>query len=103
MAINKESITGYLTMSPEVARFENHLATQAGSLYYAPDVGFDRRFFFTSEIAFSAGSFNLWVMNQAAMKGIMILDSKVSVANHKLTIDYTLAGSVSGNSFSLGF
>ncbi len=99
----KESITGYLNMCRDVARFENNLEIQYGTLYYAPTVGFDRRFFLSSEIQFSAASFNLWVMNQASLQGILIIDSRVSVEDYALKVKYTIAGAVGANTFSLGF
>lgn len=101
--MSKESITGYLNMCRDIARFENNLAIQSESLYYAPTIGFDRRFFLSSDIQFSAESFNLWIMQQASMKGILIIDSRVSVQNYTLTTKYTIAGTVGANTFTMGF
>lgn len=90
--MNRESITGYLGMSRDVARLENHINIQVGSLYYAPDIGFDMMYWLSPDIVLNAESFNIWLISQAARKQIMIIDSQASVEDFILRLEYTLAG-----------
>ena len=100
--MHKESLTGYLSKSVDVARFENQLKTQVGTLYYAADIGFDVGYFLNSNIRFNATSFNDWVTSQAMNKGIVIIASSVNVEGFTLKLDYTLANeSLQGGSYQL--
>lgn len=86
------SLTGYLGKSRNVARFENNFQTNQGSLYYAPDVGFDFDYWYMPEVNFSADAFNTWIINESVKRSIIILNSAVEVEGFTLHMSYTLAG-----------
>lgn len=91
MASEKPSITGYLSMSRDVARFENHLMTNAGSLYYASHLGFELDYWMNPDIKFDPQSLNIWIINQAMLREIVIINSSISIIDNKLNLSYTLA------------
>ncbi|MGD1335030.1 hypothetical protein ACP6H1_21685 [Vibrio harveyi] len=102
------SLTGYLGKSRNVARFENNFQTSQGSLYYAPDVGFDFDYWYMPDVNFSAAAFNTWIINEAVKRSIIILNSNVSVSGFTLKMSYTLAGiadtqQVTGSYNEMGF
>lgn len=86
------SLTGYLGKARSVARFENEFKTQAASLYYAENIGFDFSYWQMPGVNFSVASFNTWIIEESVKKAIIILSSSVSVEEFTLKLDYTLAG-----------
>lgn len=86
------SLTGYLGSSRSVSRFENNFQTVQGSLYYAPEIGFDYSYWNMTNAEFSADSFNTWIINESVKRSIIILSSNVEVEGFTLHMNYTLAG-----------
>lgn len=86
------SLTGYLGKQRSVARFENNFKTPQGSLYYAPDIGFDFDYWQIPNVDFNAQAFNTWIVNESVKRSIIILNSNVSVSGFTLKMSYTLAG-----------
>lgn len=100
----KESITGYLDICRDVGRLENNTYIQVGSLYYDPEVGFDMAYWMQSGVNFGAEAFNIWYINQATRRGIIITESALSVSGFILNLNYTLAdGSLQVSAFEQGF
>lgn len=86
------SITGYLDMSSEAARFENELYTEPGRLYYAPSIGFGTQSMIESLHEYSPETLNTWLIDRAAKRSLAITGCTLSVENFKLNINYKLAG-----------
>lgn len=101
MERTKESITGYFSKSRDVSRFENHLKTNLGSLYYAKNIGFEVDYWMQPNMEFNADAFNAWVVGQAMQQQIVIVDSSVEVRDFTLNLNYTLAeATLQSNNYS---
>ncbi|UKA23393.1 hypothetical protein IHC92_20795 [Photobacterium damselae subsp. damselae] len=101
MERTKESITGYFSKSRDVSRFENHLKTNLGSLYFAKNIGFEINYWMQPNMKFNAEAFNVWVVDQAMRKQIVIINSSVAVRDFTLNLNYTLAeAALQSNNYS---
>jgi hypothetical protein len=86
--MRRPSITGYLTKSPDVARFESYIKVQKGSLYYDPEFGFDMKPWLTGRIPFNSDSFSMWLIGEAARVGIALTKVEATFEDFQLTIRY---------------
>ncbi|MBD0785770.1 hypothetical protein HUO09_05415 [Vibrio sp. Y2-5] len=86
------SLTGFLGKARSVARFENEFQTQQGSLYFAPQLGFDFSYWQMAGVDFNASAFNTWIISESVKRSIIMLNSSVFVDGFILKLDYTVAG-----------
>jgi hypothetical protein len=90
----KESLTGYLTKSRDVAKFENLIRVQFNSLHFAPQLGFDMAFWIRGETKLSEDTFSEWLRNEAMKMGLILTEVKSSVKDFTLNLTYTVSGVV---------
>ncbi|MFV0448058.1 MAG: hypothetical protein ACK5MF_06305 [Vibrio sp.] len=97
------SLTGFLGKARNVARFENELQTQQGSLYYALDVGFDYQYWDIPGAEFSVDAFNTWIIDESIKRSIFILKSSIDVSDFTLKLSYSIAGTEGQQTFSSAY
>lgn len=89
----KESITGYLSTSWDVGKFENLLRVQYGSLDYAPWIGFDMDYWLRNDgIEFNVDTFNSWIKSESLKHSIVVSNVESSQERFSMNIKYTVSG-----------
>lgn len=89
----KDCITPYVGMTRDVARLESYMTTQLGSLYYAPDIGFDFNYWLKSDVEFQNQALAAWLTSEALLRAGIVTESlSVKTKDFILHIDYVIAG-----------
>ena len=89
----KESLSGYLTDSMDVAKFKNLIRVQQGSLDFNPDAGFDMAHWLkNADTEFSERAFNAWIKKESLINNVLITAIESDVSNFSLNMKFTISG-----------
>ncbi len=102
--IIRDNLTPYVGMSWDVGRLKSYMSTQLGSLYYAPEIGFDWSYWFNDKVEFQNKALVSWLTNEAMNRaGIMTSHIGVTVEDFMLKIDYEVASSFGCNGLNSAY
>lgn len=88
----KISVSGLMTFTHEVERFENLFYKTINSAYYQLDAGLDWKFFLTSDYKIPLQSFLSYLVQQAAIYGIIVEKITGEIVNFTLVLNVTIEG-----------
>ena len=88
----KPSVSGLMTFTHEVERFENLFFKTINSAYYQPNAGLDWDFYLTSDYQIPLKSFLSYLVQEAGKYGIIIEDISASIKDFTLTLLVTIEG-----------
>lgn len=84
---SKHSVTGWFDDYHEVARFKNLVKTQVESRQYFSDWGLDWDTWQSPDMEFGIGSLSSYIIQQATLQAIIVLDMDISIKNFTLLCD----------------
>lgn len=100
----KRSLTPYTGMSWDVGRLKSYMSTQLGSLYYAPEIGFDWSYWLNDQVEFQNKALVAWLTSEAMTRaGIMTSHIGVTIEDFTLKIDYQIASSFGCNGLNSAY
>lgn len=88
----KPSVSGLMTFTHEVERFENLFYKTINSAYYQPNAGLDWEFFLTADYQISLKSFLSYLVQEAGKYGIIVEDIDAKIENFTLILLVTIEG-----------
>ena len=88
----KPSVSGLMSQSHEVNRFENLFFKAVGTAYYNLKWGLDWEFWLSPEYALPINSFVSYLTQDATVRGIIIDEITADIENFTLTLNVTIEG-----------
>ena len=88
----KPSVSGLMSQSHEVSRFENLFFKTINTAYYNTDWGLDWEFWLEPEHNLPLNSFVSYLVQDATQHGIIIDDISATIENFTLTMTVTIKG-----------
>ena len=92
MAAEKQSVSGYMTQSHEISRFENLFFKAVNTAYYNTEWGLDWEFWLSPEYVLPLNSFLSYLVQDCTKHGIIVDSIDGDVRNFTLIITVIIEG-----------
>lgn len=90
MAAEKESVSGLMSQSHEISRFENLFMKAINTAYYNEKWGLDWLFFMNSTFEIPLNSFVSYLTQEAIKHGIVVDSIEARIENFTLKLNVTI-------------